>query len=531
MLIGGLLMSMWGCMKDDVNIDSEKLGKFDRPLNIAAPLAKVNINASDLLNRLSDSISDFLFIDDDGLLNAQYHDSVNIVWDDIVKVDSVSYQQSFPIIIPPGSSSPTESYTYIEKIKINAEDYQRFDSMIIQSALLSLDVELPSELSGNVNITFPEISKDGEILQIDYNSQSGITHFENDLQDAHVHFKQATDSSYITVEITPSNVQASGTTGGIFSLEFSFILAQVVPDITFGDFGSSKVIDQSNSMKINFFDDLEILGKVEFYDLQLDLVFDNYYGVNYTCEIDSAIVKNTNTQDTLSIKFKDTNTLNVYAANYSNEIDPTLNTQRFDNTNSNLQDAVQILPNQLLYHVNVTTDAADPGEVNFVTQKNKIVGLVNVNVPLWFRTQAYERIDTIKDFDINDMISDDNMDYLEKMELTFDFENRFPFDLDVQVYVTKENFEIVDSIFTDYQQFLVAGVLDENQKVIEPTETEDVVVEMTKEQVQFYKDNDVKSMLVKSKTITALNGTEFVKIYDSYGLSFKVDFEIISNTK
>jgi len=528
-ITGILLFSGNSCMKDDIIIDTDQISKFDRPLNLAGPVAKVRVNASDLIGRLNDSVKAHIQTDDDGLLNAKYSDSINVIWDDIVKLENVQEEEQYPVIIPPGMSGLSETISFEERIKLNANNDQRFDSMYVRSSTLSINVQIPSGLSADIMISFPEISKDGTILEIPFNSSEQSMHEERILDGYKVYFKQGTDSSYITMQISAQNITAQNSDGFSDNITVNLTLTETVPEIIFGSFGSSEVVNRDENLRFSIFNDLMVFDKVEFYDIQLDINFESHYGVAYEATIEDAMVSSSYKNDSIELSLSGNNTFYVEAATYDTAIVPTFNTKHFDNANSNIRDAIHILPDNMDYHVEINTNPGDPGSLNFVTGENKISGQLNVLVPLWFKCENYSRVDTIQEFNVDSIFKDEYVEYLDSVTLLFSVQNWFPFDLDIQAYVADDNFNIVDSLFAETQQFLVSGILNDNDEVSEAGVSEEINVVLTKDQIEEYKAGNVTKILIPTKTATSENGSKFVKILESYGLEFKLSIEIVSD--
>ena len=528
-ITGLILFSFNSCFKDDVIIDTDKISEFDRPLNLAGPVVVLEKSATDLFDKLSEGLKDYIHVDDEGLLYVQYTDSVNVYWDDIVKMEETNQQQNYPIYIPPGQSDLSGSITFVEKIKLNEHSDQQFDSMIVETGNLNLYVDFPSQLSGEVLVSFPEVSLDGQILEIQFNSSDNTSSAYRSLDGYHVEFLQGVDSSYITMQITAQNISSQNASGGTYNIGVSLTIDNIVPEIIFGSFGSSTVVDQDESMSFSMFNDLKVFDMIQFYDIQLDMNFESHYGVSYDATIDDILISSSEKEDTVEIILMGGNSFLVEAATYNGTIVPSLNNEHFDNTNSNIQDAVSIMPDKMNYHVRVITNPDDANALNFVTGQNRISSQYNILVPLYLRCEAYSRIDTLNDIDFNDMIDDDNLEYLDSVVMSFEVENWFPFDLDIQGYFIDDMDNIVDSVFFNSGKFLVSGVLDDNDIISEAGITEELDVILSKSKIEKLKDNNVTKILLHTKTVTADNGTRYVKILEDYGFKLKLGIEIVSD--
>lgn len=522
-----LLLSFTGCFKDDVVIDPDQLTTMDRPLNIAVPIVNASFKATDMLDRMSDSISDFISVEDDGLICIKYTDSVNAVWDEIIELEEVEFSKDYPISILDLKSN-IETITYEERIKLNTEPDQRFDSMYIESSQLSLGLEFPTGYSGDVNVKFPGLIKDGVSLEFNFDLSDSNPTETTDLAGYDLYFDQGVDSSYFTMLIT-ANVDVPTPTlkkaGNNISVTLS--LSSMVPEVLFGYFGQNTILDSEESMEFQFFEELDVVDLIEFKDIKLNLSFDNYFGIPFDGVLVEALVIRESTKDTLNLELNEDNVIPVEEATYAEPVIPTFNSYIFDETNSNIGDAVNLFPDKLDYHLQANINTGTEESTNFITQDNRIAGNVEFIIPLWLRTQAYHRYDTIHEFDLIESISEDQLAYLDSANLYLIFTNSFPFELFVQIYFADDNYNNVDSLFAEQQQFLASGELDSEDKVTEDAVTE-VTISLTKEQIEKYKELSVTRLILKTETTTANSGTVFVKILDSYGLDFELNVDLQS---
>ncbi len=524
-----LIIALSSCFTEDVVVDPDELTKLDRPIPFSGPIAKASFFAEDLFGRLSDSIADYIQVEDDGLLCVKYKDSITSVWDDIITIEDVNFTKSYPV--PIGRKSTNTEISFVERIKLNADPNQRFDSMLIQEATLSLDLLFPSGFTGEVDVEFPELSKDGIVLVFNYDAANPNASEQQDLTGYKILFGQGQDSSYFSMNITANiEIDLSNPPTGSPEIEVSLSMTGLIPEIVFGRFGQSTIMDKQQTLDFSFFEDLDAVDLIEFYDIQMLLEFDNYFGIPYDGILEEAVVRRSSTGETIELELGANNTLYVEPAKFASEVIPTENSFLYDSTNSNINDVINMFPDKLDYHllVNINPTDDDLKEDNFITQDNRIAGNMYIILPLWLRTAAYTRIDTIHNFDVNEKFDDDMMEFFQSATLNFKFSNWFPFELTAQAYVADENNVIIDSLFDADHQLLVSGILDAEDKVTEAGLADTDVI-FTKDQIEFYKSQNVTKILLSTKTITADNGNRFVKIFDYYGLEFKLSLDLLTD--
>lgn len=523
--ITGLILSIYtSCIKDDVIIDTEELTKIDRPLNFEGSLLKAKFKATDLFERMGDSISNFIQVEEDGMICIKYKDSMNAMWNEVVEFEDVSLNRNYPI----GAvlKSTTEVPNFEERIKFNSDAAQRFDSMIIEEATMTLNLDFPENYSGPVSVKFPELTKDGQVLTFDYDASDANPSESEDLKGYKLIFSNGIDSSYITMMIS-ADVNLTGTPPTSPSIRVILSLNELVPEVLFGYFGQTTILDREQTMNFGFFEDFKVIDLVEFNDIQMKVEFDNYFGIPYDGTLADAKVIRNLTGENLELIFGDDNTTYVEPALYNNPVEPTFNNFIFTKENSNIGDAVNMFPDKVEYRLQVNINPNGETGQNFITQDNRIAGNFYLIIPMWLKTASYQRLDTLHNFNLIENMSVEQIDLLESAGLDFVFNNWFPFELDVQVYFADENYTIVDSLFTEAQRFLETGILDADDIVTEASESK-VPIVLLREDLKGYKEKNVNRIIIKSHTITAHEGTQFVKLFDYYGLDFNLSVKLVS---
>ena len=520
------VITITGCFKDDVDIDVEKLTELG-PIEFTAPLVNVSIKAEELLERLSDSVKNNIHIEDDGLITIKYKDSTITVWDEIVELEEVNYTFDYPV-----SSllkSTNTDFNAEERLLINTSADQRLDTMLIQSSMLTLNLNFPTDgFVGDLVVTFPELTMNNTALSFTYDISQTAEPKTQDLTGYRLQFSHNAnlDSSYFTMAITGSiNLEAGYSPTGTEEITAQLTLSNLVPEVVYGFFGQDTVLNKDVSFNFYLYEELGVEGMIEFYDFQLKVEFDNYFGLPYNGILEKAVLSNSNTEESININFLENNTIFVEPATYSNSVIPTFNSFDINRSNSNIIDAINMYPNRVDYKVIVETNPNDINAINFVTQKNQLAGNIYTMIPMWLRTAAYTRSDTIQNFNTFKDLSDDDIQYLESITLALWFNNYFPFELDAQLYFVDENYTVVDSVFQDGKEFLATGELSDQDIVVSAGETLKLI-EISKENVEYYKAQNVSHIIFSSHTSTANDGADFVKLLDSYGIDFKIAVEI-----
>jgi hypothetical protein len=181
--------------------------------------------------------------------------------------------------------------------------------------------------------------------------------------------------------------------------------------------------------------------------------------------------------------------------------------------NSNIDDLVSSIPDRIIVAGSLQTT---PG-VNYSVSSLSIDSVhLRVELPLDVRIKNLVLRDTIKFSAAKDLGSDTSK--LDALRLNFVFDNGFPVNLTTQIYLADDEYNIIDSIFTN--ELSIPGGQISNGKVTQSTKTtpEPIIIEGTKRS-SFYK---ASYMITKYKYNTVNNHLgQTVKVYSNYRIVFK----------
>lgn len=528
------------CVKEKLNVDTKKVTKWDRPLFLDAPVAKATFSTKELLGRLADSVKKYIYVDEQDVLTIKYKDSVQAVWKDVLDLDDISFSNELNL----GSAKKNVEQMqmqmqikkrFTQKIKINSNSSQRFDKMVIHSADLLLNLDFPKGVTGKANIKFPEFTKQTDTLSFSYDLPTNNVTESKNIGGYELIFKHNAqkDSSYITMQIDISLTDIGSSLPSSLKLKTEMELKNIIPKVVFGYFGKINIVDQQDRLRFNFFEDFKVVDIVQFYEMFVGIQFDNYFGVPFNGKLKKTSLTRKNTRETKALYFKnnvaDSNEVFVSPATYGNDIQPKRNKITFDRNTSNIVEALNFFPDRFNYHLIFEINPDDDKTIpNFVTNENKILGNIFVEIPLYFKTTNYVRTDTINNFTVFKEIDDNVLKYLDSLSLGLHFYNRLPFDLDAQVYFATATGSKVDSLYSQMMPILRGVEMDKNGKLTKIGETK-VQVGLTKDKVKKYKDLGVEKLLITTKINTSNGGRDFVKLYGSSGLDCNVFVSVKSS--
>jgi len=517
-----LAFALAGCTKEDVVLKDPQ--NYNRPLNLAAPLVNIHVGAKDLLEKIDTSA--FLQIDDQGLLHLRYDTIFSAEWDDLIKFDDLSYSKNYDI--SPFQNVPMP-FTFIDTVVANKDATQRFDSLTIEQAMMSLSLVCPSGLTGSYEITIPEILRSNGLPVVFKGALGSVITENEDISNGRIKFSNEPGKSYFKLVIKV-NVDAPRVPPANTNLKITVSIVDLLPKTLFGYFGQVEVFNKQQDISIDFFKKMNMSEMIQLKEISVDISIDNYFGVPLKLFLDSLLFTNENTGQAVDVNINNgDNSIFIDAATYAEPIVPSTNKLSINSQNSNLVDGINIGPTNI--YLEATTKSNPNGETveNFVETSTKIKGNISIDIPFWFKTKLYARTDTM-DFDFGDMIDSTQIDYLEELNMYFKFNNGFPFNIEAQAFFVDGYYNKVDSIFPVDGGELIwkSGIIDANGIVTSPSKT-DVTISINHEKAKKLFDQEVKFIFIESRVSTGLLGSpEFVKLLDRYAIDASISVEVKS---
>jgi len=521
------LTALNSCIKDEIVLEDP--WDFNRPLNLAAPVFNAHFKAKDIIERLGDN--DYVYVDDEGVITAQIDTTFEKTYDDIISLDEITFDKKYNI--DPALKASKAYFEFYDTIQTNLESDVRLDSSLITSELMQIAVAPPSGFTGDWTISFPGITdKDGNVLSFSGSLDKPET-IETTLQEIWIKFvKDGEDISSITMIISV-NAYANGIPADT-QLSVSIKMLNIVPLKLFGYFGCDTLNVQNGDIDIDLFNDNDLLDAITFKDIRLILVTNNKFGIQAGISLDTVLFSKQSTGEELLLYINDDNTLIVNQAIYDSELDTVYaktDSLVVNKDNSNLVDAINMDPDKVYYYVSgIVNPDGDQGFENFLINdgKSNLTGELKVQIPFWFKVESYERTDTI-DFDIKEIVDSASVDYIDSINLYFDLENGFPINLYSQAYVTDENYNVIDSLFSQEQQVWESPPVDPDGRA-QGTTTTEIDVMLDHDKIKKLYDDNAKKILLKTSVSTGNeDNPAFIKLYEDYILNIKMSFDVKSS--
>ena len=195
---------------------------------------------------------------------------------------------------------------------------------------------------------------------------------------------------------------------------------------------------------------------------------------------------------------------------------PSINQMNLNESNSNVNQIINIIPNKIEYNVdfylnyNQTPPSLGAGS-DFVYFDDKIKSNLEIEIPLSLIASNLVLSDTI-DLNIN------NVNNIESGTFYLLINNGFPLEADIQLYILDDNSNIIDSLFTENTMIYAADIDLANNRVNKKTKSRLPIIMSESKFNLFIK---TKRILIKSKFKTQPQSNH-VQIYSDYTVEFKL---------
>lgn len=501
---------------DDLNFETFKPG-------ISFPLGQISMTAS-TLTQLGDSLE--LRIGESNVLEFVYEQEIlNNLLDDRFTVDD----QNFSDDIPFSSFLFTAGAT--DEVKI-----AQFDSFNITNSDLTgsaPDLTLAILKQGTISvaqtkdfshivetiISFPKITKDGQSLTLTVTNTESVTEnlngYELDMTGADGNQVNTIDYE-ISTTVTESGSSITGT------INFDFSMFSLKSRYLEGDFFTYGFDEVNAEFDLGLPQDA-VPDNIRFTNPRVVLIVDNSSGMEYGLDINDISVVEEN-DDTLQVtgSYRSETALVERAS----QLGETLTSEyTIDNNNAdNLVKLFSNVPKSAFFKGLATVNPnGTPPEGNFISDESRMIVNSEIILPLEGYANNYAINDTINDIDL--LFDDDGVVSMDNINLRFQTENSFPFDLGLQVYFLDSTAQqnVIDSLYDGQDDLiLTSGMVDGAGIVISSTTktTDTILTDEKYEKVKFATAIQIKASILTSGADQ--NPPQSVKFTNENTLSIKI---------
>jgi len=492
-------------------------------VDVLAPVVNTTLTINDLL---TDSL---IQTNADSSLTIVYQSDVfNIDVDSIFKIPDTTLVEEYTIpltsLVSPGGSF----YSNDEEKELNISNGVELTYVQIESGYINL--ELFSEIKEKVivNLKILSATKNGDTLSIVQTvdaatmSQPGYLSLQYDLSDYdldltginHDQVNAMVTKAVATVDTNALNpVQVNS--GDKITFNYNFI--DVVPYYVRGYFGTQQYHYGPDTTTYSVFNKI-IDGTIDIEDINVSLDFENGIGIDAQLTIDQLTTYNSNSNTSVSLNHSIVGSpININRAQETFSV-PEVNYTYYHNdlntANSNIDQLIELIPNQLIYEVDLSLNPLGniSGSNDFVFKKHPLKTNLNVEMPLSLVANNLTLVDTV-DFSI----TEENIKNILEGNLFVYADNGYPFDAKIKLDLLNENQQVFKSI-NIVNNTITSAPVNSSLKVIAPASS---VLTIPLSAADITELTLAKNMLI-TVAFTTTAQPQFVKIYSDYKIDIKV---------
>lgn len=512
-----------GCKEDEIELNDD----YNRPFNIAAPIINAESSAKALAEKWLSGTS--WTTDEDGVLMTTYTSADSAKAENILKLNDLSFYASGVLAPAPGETSATATFqtSYWDSV-----EGQKLEHMRTRGGRLHIYPQVLGSRSNVATITLADkngaIKDDsGKELKVEWRMDQPTIQ-DVDLNGYTMEPLETADGRwYLNVIITVNGLSGSETAymeidGGLYDVDVSE---------AYGYFGNHVVINDITSVRVVAFDRGDFPKEVEFKGSYADIDIESTVGAPLEWTMGKMTFSDTDGKETEldfspgTVYFPQ-QSFDDYLA--SKTLIPQVKSFHIDESNSNIQDIINLHPAEYRYGMSLVANphGETEGEKNFLSEEAGFRAVVRMSIPLWLKIKNLVHSEDV-DLDFSDIFDDDNIDDVESMTIKITTDNGLPLKAMTQGYF-RAGADIIDNLFDSPTLVCSTAKLDANDLVTAPTRTE-IVKTLTHDQVRRYYDTGVDRLTFETTVTTEDTGDRFVKIYKSYGIKTKVTVDIASS--
>lgn len=508
-------VTVFSCRKD-----------FERPewdVDALVPLVKTTLTLEDLL---PDSIIE---TDVDTSIKLVYQTHLfDIDMDSLFKIPDTTITEiySFPFssISNPGASF----YSSDEERELSISNGVELNYALIESGFI--EIEIFSEINEQMIITYeiPSATKNGDTLVLNELIPAGTFGADGyllktiDLSGYELDLTGSSGSEVNTlitraVGTVDTNATQPVTIFAGTKITYKNKLIDVVPSFVRGYFGSQQLHFGPETTSTSAFS-LISSGTLDLDQVDVSLEFVNGFGVDAQLILNQLSTTNTSSLITNSLTHSSIGTpLNLNRAQLTGSV-PEVNYSNYlldiNTSNSNIDQLIEILPNELLYDLNLNINPLGniSGGNDFVYKNHSLETKLNVEFPLSIIANNLTLNDTV-DFSLSNEGETQN---IIDGTLFLYADNGYPFDATIQLSLYDENMNFIQNLTVNNS--IESAVLNSNLRVDHKKES---VLSIPLDAGTLNNLYATKRIVINTAFTTAAQ-PNFVKIYEGYGIDIKM---------
>lgn len=403
-------------------------------------------------------------------------------------------------------------------------DEYEFDFIRIkEGGLVYLFTTEPGDLI-DVTLTFPNFLVDGQPIQYDVTTVAGQETYTNFLSPSNLAGAVIAPEDDGTLRVLYTATDAEGNDfqfgEGARTLFFT-ILDDLQFDYLEGYLGEEVFnSDVPGEVVIDFFDDF-IRGDVWFQDPTITMTIENSFGMPVSSFAEYFEVVTVD-GEVLPLRSDELGPNLQLDFNYPSldEVGESKTTVYvFNKDNSNIDSILGNSPAVIRYDVDALPNPnQDTDTRGFISCESEYSVKIKADLPIYGRANNFAAQDT---FDLNFNSYDD----VKSAEFKIVTENELPLDISVQIYFVKDDYSIVDSLFTEMTTIIASAEIDAAGNSI-ASNKEEFFVPVNAERFQKLA-LEANQVVVSTSFSTTDNGTVPVKVLSNQEVKVRMGMKLV----
>ncbi len=440
-------------------------------------------------------------------------------------VNSFTFQAFVPLTLNPGQTFTFFPPTALEFEFGNDVALKRFD---VYSGRLS--VSFSNDLTEALDLVYiiPNAKKNGQPLTISATIPPGqnslkqtydLAGYEMDLRG-----QNGTDFNTIfqtyTLGVNPNSNTVTVTYGKGAKAELSY--SKIIPQYIEGYFGKQTIKIDTDTARLDLGQTFST-SNFMLDQVKMDFYLQNEIGAEFSANLSDIKSINTIDQKTVALQSSQLGAINLNrASKVAQTVFPSVKPLYFNNANSNIVPFLSNLPNKMSYKGEITLNPLQPSNISgyndFAFYNTGLKIWADIDIPLRYRADYFL-------LQSSGALSIGNSEQLDRVNTGYFnvlVENGFPFQAHLQAYLVDEFGTVLDSIFEPGQNIIPAGILNAQNDVQSPVNS-NLKIPISESKIESLK----KSKTIEIKTNLVMPpGPSLINLYEKYKFKIKIIAEL-----
>lgn len=491
--------------------------------SIAAPLMQTSLTLEELLSQVD--TSDLVGVNTDGVISFYFEQEVSSQYArELYNIPDQSFSENIPTqpsVVSPIPIDTTITFSEQFELDITTDQGERLDSILLRTGDLFTQITVynPS-VRGQIELVIPALRDNNRDTVIQNFSWTGATG-----ADVTVSSTSTLDSSSLALNnpagdrnkfIFIANVSLfyeNATVIGGSSADILFNLTNLDWKAVFGDLRSRTVPTAAGTVPFGVFGDVT-QGVFTLSDPEMRLILNNSFGIPIALDFSSMSATDRDGNVVPLSGDIVTNQQNINYPTFEQFGETISDTLFINNTNSNISNLLEILPQRLSYDVSGAVNPAGESN-NFVMDSSRITGALEVEVPLsgTINGLSYESY-----FNYNL----DSIDLaVQTAGLVITTTNTLPLDLSVYLEVLDADSVVLDTLVNEGQLITAAPVDGSgNVNLNDPPAPTTKTIEVDRTGLDALAGGSIIRLILSVSTTNG--GTESINLKPEYGIDVQV---------